>query len=516
MLGAEGSMGRMIPALLLVLGCNPTTTEVAFTTDVRIDGGLEEGDNISSEGTRRCVTDQGVVYVLWMDDREGDGKRDIWMNRSVARGGEDPENGGGPSPSAFFTTPTKVNQGDGNVWNPALACNEVGAFVVWEDDRDGVLENHQIYFNRSIDQGETFNPDDQLVEGNLDPDGNSMSLEPKIVVRGRDLFVTWYDSLNGAYDIFMSSHGSAGDPAEDWRVPIRVDLDDPAGASYSAHPEMAVSENGADVWITWEDSRDGQPDVYIARSSNQGQTFEDHFRLDGGDDEGATESFTPQVCTDGASQVYVFWHDLRGGDFADVYMNFSADKGVTWSQAAIPLGTDAPGLANSLFPKCVMNAGKAHVVWEDRGEANGNYDLAYRVIQNGIPSELQWADAGTPRNQSNSVDSRMATDLDVVAVMWSDDRAAGESTGFSDLYYNFSEGGAGFQEFVDDQTGDLRGDSMYDGQSYKDDLNFAILGGEWYAAWTDGRGGSADVYFQRRAIGEGTTPPTLEDLQAAE
>ena len=45
--------------------------------------------------------------------------------------------------------------------------------------------------------------------------------------------------------------------------------------------------------------------------------------------------------------------------------------------------------------------------------------------------------------------------------------------------------------------------------------HFAILGGEWYAAWTDGRGGSSDVYFQRRPLGEGTLPLTDELLQEA-
>lgn len=499
-----------VPALAALIGCTGETTEVTFSSDLRIDGGDPDVDTIESEGTEMCVTPQGYVYVLWMDERENDGKRDIWMNRSVTRGGTNPDDGG-PEASAWFEAPVKVNQGDGNVWNPSMYCNEVGVFVVWEDDRDGVLENHQIYFNRSTSPDLVFDADDTLIEGDLDPEGNSMSLEPKIVGRGQDLFVTWYDSLNGAYDIFMSSHGSAGNPDEDWRTPIRVDSDDPAGAAYSAHPEIAISENGSSVWITWEDSRDGKPDVYFARSSNQGQTFEEDQRLDEGDAAGASESFTPQICTDQQNQVYVFWHDTRGGDFADVYMNYSANQGEDWLGAAMRLDTDAAGFANSLFPRCVMNGGNAHVAWEDR--RNDNYDVYYRVLSNGIPGEEIRADAGTPEGQSNSVEVRIATDLDVVAVSWSDDRAAEEGSGFSDLYYNYSQAGGPFLVYEGDTTGDLRMDSMYDGRSFKLDTNFAILGGEWYAAWTDGRGGTSDVYFQRRAIGEQTTPPTLEDLQ---
>ena len=55
---------------------------------------------------------------------------------------------------------------------------------------------------------------------------------------------------------------------------------------------------------------------------------------------------------------------------------------------------------------------------------------------------------------------------------------------------------------------------MYSGQSFKKDVNFKLLGGSFFTAWTDGRGGTTDIYFVTYPVGEQANPPTLADLQA--
>lgn len=502
---------------IALLGCNKDPQQ-EFTTDVRIDM-ADDQNNPDSFGTEMCVTDDGVVYVLWLDDRDDpDSKNyDIWMNRSVNRGGIDPDNGFADE-TGWLPAPVKVNQGDGNVWNPSMYCNELGVFVVWEDDRDGELESHQIYFNRSIDQGESFEPEDAILE--RDPDGLSMSLEPKIEGVGQDLFVVWYDSLNGAYDILVNSSGDAG---KTWRTdPVRVDSDDPAGSAYSARPQMAVGDNADDVWVVWEDSRYGKADVYFGRSTSGGVDFEEDRRIDDGDDDGQADSFEPQICADPAGSIYVVWHDARNGEGRDVFLNHSGDGGSDWLANAERVDSDNAGFANSLYPVCVAVGAEAHVAWQDN--RNGGYDIFYRRANDGIlGNEEVRLDQGTPEGFANSLDTRIATDVGTVAVAWRDGRGeaeAGTNNGYDDLYYNYSENGGPFLTNPDNQEGegDLRIDSMYDGQSFKVDVNFAILGGEWYAAWTDGRGGTSDIYFQRMPLGTEAVPPPQEAVeeQAAE
>ncbi len=483
-----------------------------FTRDIRIDGASEQNDP-DSTAAKMCVNNRGEVYVVWLDnraDRNSD-KQDIWMNRALTQPWEQNEQGEGVS---WLAAPIRVNQGDGNVFAPSLYCNDLGAFVTWEDDRDGELENHQIYFNRTTDGGESFMAEDVLLEPN-DEDGLSMSLGPRITGTGQDLFVTWYDGLNGAYDILVASSGDAG---LTWRDPSRVDSDN-AGFSYSGVPRIAVSENATNVWVVWEDARDGASDVYLNRSDSGGVTFIGDQRIDEGDEEGEFDSFSPQICAD--DYVYVVWHDARNGDGRDIYMNYSADGGENWGVAAQRLDADQAGLGNSVDPVCVAQGTTLHVAWQDNGEDNSGYDILYRKVVDGLPSAAPVRlDTGSPAGSANSLQPRIAlepTTHQHLGVMWRDGRAeaqGAQQNGYEDLYYNFSTNSGPFQpEGTAEGQGDLRVDSYYDGSSFKRDHNFAILGGRWYAVWVDGRSGTSDVFFQAFEIGNEATPPSLSDLE---
>ena len=437
--------------------CVPETGPPPFTIDIQIDGD-NPNDPVQSLGTKMCVNDEGHVYVIWLDNRRNTSqdKVDIYMNRALSTPEEQ---------SSWLDTPVRVNQGDpqaqgpGNVWNPDLFCNELGVFVVWEDDRDGELQNHQIYFNKSTDNGETFMVEDALLE--FDEDGNTMSLEPRITGQGSDLMVGWYDSANGAYDIFVTTSGDAGDT---WRDSTRVDSDVPAGSAYSARPKVAMSANGDNLWVVWEDSRDGRADIYFTRSANGGVTFEPDQRLDGGanDERGEHDSFEPQLCTDSVSNVYVVWHDSRNNiNQRDIFYNYSINAGDTWFNDARQLDSDGEGANNSLYPVCAVDGQVAHVAWQDN--RNRAFDIYYRQILGGIPDTVQTefqADIGpnppTDPGFGNSLDLVMAFNAQsgALAVAWNDDRVAtarDEDNGYTDLYYQYFEdgilGGDGDQDY---------------------------------------------------------------------
>jgi hypothetical protein len=119
---------------------------------------------------------------------------------------------------------------------------------------------------------------------------------------------------------------------------------------------------------------------------------------------------------------------------------------------------------------------------------------------------------GDPAGSANSLQPKiaMAPDTHNVVVMWRDGRGEAQgasSNGYDDLYYNYM---SPTQAFSTDT--DYRVDSYYDGSSYKIDTAIAALGGRWYAAWSDGRDGTSDIYFQSFGVGEEALPPQLSDL----
>ena len=500
-----------LAVVALLTGCEEPTTETSFTVDYRIDGVEPPSDGtpdrVQSSDPQMCVNSAGEVFVMWLDDRL-DLERDVmWMNRSLSKG----------DPDTWLPTASRINQGDGRVFNPQMICDDSGVYVVWEDDRDGELENHNIYYQHSVD-GETWLTEDVRVED--DPQGLSYSVSPRLAIDDNgELFVVYANNESGSYDIKLQTSGDTG---ATWREPTRVD-EDGVGDAWSGRPSIAVSDDGRHVFVAWEDTRDGKSDIYYNYSQRSGGGFDGEERIDLGDPDGEYESFEPQVCTDGNSNVWVVWHDARGGDGYDVYYQFSGNYGANFlPQGAARLETDTPGFANSLYPRCVANGAQLHVTWYD--DRFDGYDVFYRRLTQGNVAEAEVrVDTGTPEGFANSLDAKIARYDQTVAIAWADGRAEAEVTattgtatggggnfGYEDLYYNYAEGAT-----FDAET-DYRIDSLLPGQSYKVGLQIALLGGELYAAWEDGRGGSSDIYFQRHLLGEQGTPPPVEDEEGAE
>jgi hypothetical protein len=455
---------------LALLGCQGGAK--LTSSDVRIDKAGPD-DEVESTDPRMCTTPNGGVYVVWADDREGVSK--VWMNRSVDRGG------------AWLNQAVPISGGEGNASLPDIACNADGVFVTWQDDRAGEVENGNIYYQASFDGGANWLA--EAIQLDEDEDGDTNSRAPRIAAVGRRVSVTWFDSYRGGYDIFVTT----ANDGQIFAAPIRLDVTDDAGASYSAWPQIQTDGANA-VYVVWEDSRNGNSDIYFAGSYDAGVRFDPDLRLDLGDMAGQFNSFSPRFAARG-SRVYVVWSDERNGDARDILMNWSPNRGLTWATSAIRVDSDPLGFSNSRFPDVALDdAGAAYIAWED--DRNGGYDVFFRRSVDGnfaVPEER--LDRDSP-GAGNSLRPRVAVQDTTVVVAWEDRRADFESVGYNDLYYNHSlDGGAVW-------AADLRIDSIEPATSYKVDLNLALDAGQIFAAWADGRRGNQDVFFHRLAVGE--------------
>jgi len=383
--------------------------------------------------------------------------------------------------------------GSGDVANAVIACDDRWVWLVWEDDRDSALQNHQIYLARSADFGQSFSAE-VIVDG--DSDGETMSLGPAIAIDGDRVHVVWYDDRHGAYDVFLATSRDAGGHFE---APVRIGSGR-AGAAYSAVPTVAAADGR--VHVAWEDSRDGASDIYAACSDNAGASFQDEQRLDTADAAGLTSSFMPQLRADGG-HVYALWHDQVHGVGSDVYTAFSSACGVWTEGARVNVGR--PGFFDARTPTLVTSGDTAHIAWSD--SVSTNFDVFYRAVVAGVPvGDPVRLDAGTVAGHSHSFEPVLAHRAvdDQLVVAWTDGRADTEGYGFNDLYYNHASGGGLF-----DGT-DRRIDTQAAGVSIKADLHIALSGPELLSVWSDDRNGTEDVYFNRIRIGDGWEPPPEE------
>lgn len=481
-------MRRGVGGLALVAACGGPV-EFA-SSDLRLDGAEDGIDSVSSD---LCVSPAGGVYAVWSDDRSG--TLQVWLAASADEG-------------QSWSEPVAVSHSPADALAPQLACASLedaapeqdGVYIVWEDTRDGELANHNVYFQSSLDGGQTWRPEDLRVTP--DPEGRSMHLGPRIAAGGSEVYLTWFDGRAGAFDIYAQGSTTRG---ETWNQPVRLDGDAP-GQGYSAWPDIATDGEGH-CYVAWEDSRDGASDIYVAATGNGGFSFNASQRLDAGvdgqnspDDPGEHDSFRPSVAALGSS-VAVAWHDERNGSGRDVLVSVSSDHGVAWYGQAARVESTAPGVADSINPAVGLvddpdtpePTKTVQVAWQDhRADA---YDIFTRTLPTSAGEQDVRLDDGAA-GSGQSLNVRVATEGNTVVVAW-EDRRDDTGDGYNDLYYRFSrDGGRSWH------SDDLRLDSIAPGTSFATGLDIALRNDVLYALWVDGRGGSSDVYFQRLGVGE--------------
>jgi hypothetical protein len=459
-----------------------------FNFDQQVDDEAEN-NQVNSSNVKMCVGGANV-YVMWIDDRNN--FKDVWFN-STSDGG------------ATWSGATRVKQGSGDASGLSLACIGDHVFAAWEDTRDSDSAYPNIYLNFSNDAGRTWEEEDQRID--KDPEGRYISLSPQVAIFQGSVHVVWFDQINGAPEIFVATSSNAG---RNFGDPIQVsgDLENP-GEYWSGNPRVAIDDKGR-THIAWETTKSGTQEIFYSRLNETGDNFTPPQRVNVGEKPGKFFAFAPAMGVSG-DNVYIAWHDTRGGDGLDMFFNYSANGGGDWLEAAVRVESDAAGSHESRDAAVEVIDDVAHIVWEDN--VDGGYDIKYRTAKAGVLGDEEIRlDGGDSPGTGNSVHPKIASKGDLMVTAWEDLRAGGDA-GFDDLYYNFSSSADPARPW--DTNRDYRLSSVLAGTSFTKDLNVATDGELVYSAWLDFRQGDkdGDVYFAAVVPGEAIS--TAEDAVAA-
>jgi hypothetical protein len=201
-----------------------------------------------------------------------------------------------------------------------------------------------------------------------------LSQEPKIAAVGSTAHAIWWGfDLNGVSSVFYSRSIDAG---VTWQ-PTRTEVDHAPAGARSEWASLAVA--GSNVYVAWQDTRNGFDDIYLNRSADAGATWQmTDTRLDA-DVAGSGVSDFPVLASFG-DLVYAVWEDLRDGG-VDVRYNRSLDAGVTWLTNDLRLDTgDTPGNSDSNTPVIVATGPAAYVVYHDeRNALFGEGDIYFNI-----------------------------------------------------------------------------------------------------------------------------------------
>jgi hypothetical protein len=292
----------------------------------------------------------------------------------------------------------------------------------------------------------------------------SVSRYPSLAVAGVAVHVVWNDSRDGNSEIYYKRSTDGG---ATWGGDTRLSNN----ASASEYPSLAVV--GAALHLVWVDTRDGNGEIYYKRSTDGGATWGADTRLTNN----SSISWYPSVAVAG-SAVHVAWHDYRDGNY-EIYYKRSTDGGATW-------GSDTRLSNNagiSWFPSIAVAGSAIHVAWHDNRD--GNYEIYHKRSTDGGAT---WgADTRLTNSAGSSEYPSLAAAGTAVHVVWNDAR-----DGNGEIYFKRStDGGATWDS--DTRLTNNASTSMYP--------SVAVAGPRVHVVWYDGRDGNAEIYHKRNPTG---------------
>jgi len=181
------------------------------------------------------------------------------------------------------------------------------------------------------------------------------SYYPHIAVNGDNIHVVWSDKRDGDFEVYYKK---SIDNGVTWSDEIMLTTDD--GYSSSVRD---ISLNGDNIYVIWQDSRDGHEEIYYKFSTDNGETWSSDirytFEIQG--------SFWPKIEFDG-NLIHFLWENNSYGSNEIFYANSDSASTTT---IISPVDFN-----DSYFPAFDTNGEYIHVVWVD--ERNGYPDIYYR------------------------------------------------------------------------------------------------------------------------------------------
>ncbi|MFQ6129028.1 MAG: Ig-like domain-containing protein [Thermoplasmata archaeon] len=239
---------------------------------------------------------------------------------------------------------------------PAIASDEHGIYVVWQDKRLGDLD---ILFSMSKNNGTTFS---EPVVVNDNPGDGTLSSFPDITVGNGRICVVWQDNRNVDFDIYFSQSFDGKNFSND----IAVWQSD---TNSSTRPSIAIDEKNDLIYVAWADD---YLDIKVSVSSDGGQTFSEPVKVSDSRTNGRS---LPKIGVDSKGKVYVVWADGRTGlvrnglaeDDTDIFISNSTDNGKSFGQN-LRVNKEYREILQGNPSLAIDRDDVLHIVWEDELE----------------------------------------------------------------------------------------------------------------------------------------------------
>jgi len=320
---------------------------ICTATDAQYD------PKIVSDGT-------GGAIITWDDHRSGT-NYDIYAQLINASGAVQ-----------WTANGVAISTGTGDQYSPTIVSDGAGGEIIaFQDDRSGTSDMYAQCINASGTVQWTAN-------GVAICTATGLQSSPRIVSDGLSgAIITWYDDRSGTsnYDIYAQRINASG--TVQWTgngVAIC------SATSVQSSPTIVINGTGGAI-ITWQDSRNGNGDIY-AQCINASGTVQ--WTADGVAICTATDAQeSPTIVGDGTGGAIITWQDYRSGTNYDIYaqriyensalpVELASFTAQTFSSRVELVWKTATEVNNYGFEIERRAPGGAHLAWIKTGFVEGN------------------------------------------------------------------------------------------------------------------------------------------------
>lgn len=314
------------------------------------------------------VSVNGTILLAWQDNRRSTFDYDVYFTKSYDGG-------------ATFTRNVRVDGPTNNIsWQerPSIAVTDRGAiYVAWTDDR--TVSSLRVRGAFSTDGGATFSPSEEIA-----PSGSTSGQTGVVVVANGDrIFAAFMDNILGAPHPYVCVSTNSG---KSFSAPTRLDNTGSGGASQSGVSIAPMPRGG--IVAVWEDSRNGNGDIFACIVGANGAIKTPDFRVD--DDSTGAYQMDACVASDQLGNIYVVWEDERNGLYAIRFALLRTGK--TQPTASMEVATPRSADMQRRASVIATEPGRVFVVWQDdRAGTEDVYSSAgYFADLYDIPLVIGW------------------------------------------------------------------------------------------------------------------------------
>lgn len=363
--------------------------------------------------------DPNRVVAAWRDFRTG-------VNPPLRRIGYSYSTDGGVTWSASQLTP-QIIPGALLSSDPSVATDTAGNFYIVTISLNDATGNGEAWLFKSIDGGVTFDSAYHIASSSgvfEDKELAATDFNPSSPYCN-NMYVSW-TRFSSSTNILLTR---STDQGVTWSNPVTVSSEPSVQGSVPA-----VGPNG-EVYVAWYGYDFSSENIYFDKSTDGGLTF--------GTDQVISpcpNAWFPSMAVDESGgqfngNIYVTWNDERNGD-GDIFLSVSTDEGNTWSTVK-RINNDPVGNGREQYWPwaTVSQSGEIDIIFYDtRNTSNNNIIEAYlaRSTDGGenFTNELISSEQ-SPTNQPNS-DVRFGDYIgidayggNIVVPVWTDERAGG-------------------------------------------------------------------------------------------